>query len=110
MPQENEPLFVYTTFASVADAREMGKALVGARLAACVNIFEKMTSIYEWDGKLEEASEIAMLIKSRRGLEDKLLGEARKRHPYETPSLVVLNVTGGDQDFIDWIVGQTSRG
>ena len=107
MSSDDAPILVYTTFATPEDAARVGRALVEARLAACVNVFPGMTAIYEWQGGLEEAGECAMLIKSRRGLQANLLEEARRLHPYDTPALLVIGVDGGAADFLAWIVAQT---
>ena len=64
-----------------------GTALVAARLAACVNIFPGMISIYEWKGARETADEVAMIIKTRRSLADAVLAETKRLHPYELPAL-----------------------
>ena len=107
---EEGAILIYTTFADEADAKRVGQALVGAGLAACVNIFPKMTAIFEWEGKLDEAEEVAMLIKTRVGLQDKVLAEAQSLHPYETPALLVIDVGGGSEAFLAWISAQTRGG
>ena len=107
MAHENDPILIYTTFETPDHAREVGRALVSARLAACVNIIPGMTSIYEWEGTLQEAAETVMLIKSRAGLRERLLEETKRLHPYDTPALLVLALAGGDAAFIDWICAQT---
>lgn len=105
----NAPILLYTTLENEQDARRLGRALVTARLAACANILAPMTSIYEWKGTLEETQETAMLIKSRRGLQDKLLAEAKRLHPYDTPALLLIEPATGDPDFIRWIADQTGE-
>lgn len=107
MPDGNAPILVYTTLETPADAQKLGRALVEAGLAACVNIFPAMTAIYEWEGALSEAQESAMLIKSRKGMQERLLAEAKRLHPYEKPALIVLQVAGGDNEFFSWIAEQT---
>lgn len=107
MPDQNAPILVYTTLETPADARTLGRALVEARLAACVNILAPMIAICEWKGSLDENEETPMLIKSRKGLQEKLLAEARRLHPYEVPALLVIEPGGGDADFCRWIVEQT---
>ena len=84
-----------------------GDALVAARLAACVNIFPGMISIYEWKGAREMADEVAMIIKTRRSLADAVLAETKRLHPYELPALLVLPTEGGSDEYCGWIVGQT---
>jgi periplasmic divalent cation tolerance protein len=101
------PVLVYTTFARLEDAKRVGEALVAARLAACVNIFPGMISIFEWKGAREEANEIAMLIKTRRLLVEAVLKETKRLHPYELPALLVLPTEGGSAEYCAWISGQT---
>lgn len=103
-------MLIYTTFGEEEDAKRVGRALVEQRLAACVNIFPGMTSIFEWEGNLDEASEIAVLIKSRAGLKDRVLEAAARLHPYDTPALLVIETGGGSEAFADWIREQTAPG
>lgn len=105
---DDTPILIYTTFGSEADAKRVGRALVEARLAACVNIFPGMISIFEWEGALDEAGEVAMLIKTRSGLKQKTLDAAGQLHPYETPALLVIETSGGSDAFANWIAEQTA--
>lgn len=107
MRDDNAPILVYTTLETGDDARKLGRALVEARLAACVNIFPPMTAVFEWEGTLDEAQETAMIIKSRAGLRETLLAEARRLHPYDTPALLVIEPSDGDPEFCRWIAEQT---
>lgn len=107
MQNDDLPVLIYTTFAKIEDAKRVGDALVAARLAACVNIFPGMISIYEWQGAREEASEVAMIIKTRRSLAGAALAEAKRLHPYEVPALLVLPTEGGSEAYCAWIAAQT---
>jgi len=107
MGQENDPLLIYTTFEDIDDARQVGRDLVQVRLAACVNIIPSMTSIYEWQGDLNEASEVVMLIKTRKACLEKALARAKELHPYDTPALLVIEPSAFDGAFADWVVEQT---
>jgi periplasmic divalent cation tolerance protein len=104
---DSEFVLVYSTFPDEAMARRIGEMLVTARLAACVNIQPPMLSIYEWQGRLDTASETAVFIKTRRVLADAAIAAARKLHPYSVPCFVVLPVTGGDADYLAWVRAQT---
>jgi periplasmic divalent cation tolerance protein len=108
MKTEDRPVLIYTTFATVEDAKALGNALVERRLAACVNIFPGMVSIFEWKGAREEASEVAMIIKTRAGLTDAVLAEAKVLHPYEVPALLVIPTGGGSAEYCAWIRAQTA--
>ena len=109
LDQNNKPVLIYSTFPSAAEAERIGGALVDRGLAACVNIFPGMTSIYVWEGKRQREAEAAMIIKTRAELADTAVAEARKLHPYTNPALVVLPVTGGSDDFLRWIAEQTAH-
>ena len=78
-----------------------------ARLAACVNMFPGMISIFEWKGAREEANEVAMIIKTRGSLTEAVLKETKRLHPYELPALLVLPTQGGSAEYCGWIASQT---
>ena len=107
MGNAERPVLIYTTFASLEHAKEVGAALIAARLAACVNMFPGMISLYEWEGAREEANEVAMIIKTRSGLADQVLAETKRLHPYEVPALLVLPTEGGSAEYCAWIVSET---
>lgn len=107
MANDDRPVLIYTTFPSVEDAKRVGDALVAARLAACVNMFPGMVSIFEWKGAREEANEVAMIVKTRAELTEAVLHETKRLHPYELPALLVLPTEGGSDEYCGWIASQT---
>ena len=109
MANEDRPVLIYTTFPALADAKRVGEALVAARLAACVNMFPGMISIFEWEGAREEANEVAMIIKTRAALTNAVLSETKRLHPYKLPALLVLAAEGGSAEYCGWIVDQTQN-
>jgi periplasmic divalent cation tolerance protein len=109
MASGEDPVLIYTTFPEIEDAKRVGAVLVEARLAACVNIFPGMVSIFEWKGKREEANETAMIIKTRAALVDRVMAEVRRLHPYEVPALLVLPTQGGSAEYCSWILEQTQN-
>jgi periplasmic divalent cation tolerance protein len=104
---DSEFVFVYSTFPDQAAARRVGEMLVTSRLAACVNIYPPMHSLYEWQGKLESGPEVAAFIKTRRANVEDVIATARPLHPYTTPCFLVLPIEGGNADYLDWVQGQT---
>lgn len=104
---EIKPLLVYTTFGNAADAERVGRELVTARLAACVNIGAPMRSIYEWQGELEENPEIPVLIKSTMPRREALIARLVDLHPYDTPAVLVLSVDSPAAEFTAWLGTQT---
>lgn len=105
---KDEPVLLYTTFPSVVEAERTGRKLVEAGLAACVNIIPGMRSIYRWEGKLEEAEEAVMVVKSRASHAEKITGAIKAAHAYDNPAVLVLPILGGSQPFIDWMMKETS--
>ncbi|WP_374343081.1 divalent-cation tolerance protein CutA [Azonexus sp.] len=82
-------------------------AVVEARLAACVNILPRVQSIYRWQGAVESASEIPLLIKSTAANYAALEAKIRELHPYELPEIVALDVARGLPDYLNWVAGET---
>ena len=103
----SEFVFVYSTFPDEVAARRTAEVLVNAKLAACVNIYQSVTSVYEWQGKLEAGPEVAAFIKTRRELVADVIAAARPLHPYTVPCFLVLPIEGGNSDYLDWARGQT---
>jgi periplasmic divalent cation tolerance protein len=104
----SEFVFVYSTFPDEAAAKRVAEALVTAKLAACVNISAPMTSIYEWQDKLETASEVAAFIKTRRMLIEQAIAAARPLHPYSVPCFLVLPIESGNREYLAWARAQTA--
>lgn len=105
----SEFVIVYSTFPDATSATAVAEALVRAKLAACVNLSAPITSVYEWQGKLETAPEIAVLIKTRRALADEVIAAARPLHPYSVPCFVILPIEGGSEDYLGWVRAQTHQ-
>jgi periplasmic divalent cation tolerance protein len=102
-----EPIFVYMTASSAEEAKKLGRALVEARLAACVNILDRMTSFYWWQGKIEEGSEAVLIAKTTRKHLKALTAKVKSLHSYTVPCVVGLPIQGGNKDFLDWIGVET---
>ena len=100
-------VFLYTTLPHDTAARAIAAELVQTKLAACVNIHAPMTSIYEWEGKLESGPEVACFIKTREELVAKVMAAVRKRHPYDVPAMLVLPIIAGNEDYLSWARRQT---
>lgn len=84
-------------------AENIAAELVRLRLAACVNLVPGITSIYEWEGKLEHGSECLMIIKTRVEAFDALRQVIQALHPYQVPEIISVPVEMGLQKYLDWI-------
>lgn len=104
---DSEFVFLYSTLPDRSAAEKVGRTLVESKLAACVNVMAPMTSIYEWEGKLDTTEETAVLIKTRRTLVDAAIAAARLLHPYAVPCFLVLPIAGGNEDYLAWARAQT---
>ena len=102
-------VLVYTTWPSIVEAEQAGRTIVERRLAACVNILPGMISHYWWEGKIERAAEVVMIIKTRASMTEPVRGAVKELHTYTTPSFVVLPAETVDRDYHAWIVQETSR-
>ena len=103
---DSEFVFLYSTFPDEASAKRVAEALVTARLAACANLWP-MTSVYEWQGKLETSPEVAAFIKTRRALVDEAIAAVRPLPPYTLPCFLILPIEGGNEDYLAWARAQT---
>jgi periplasmic divalent cation tolerance protein len=94
---------ILTTAGSKEEASKIAHALVERRLAACVNIVPQIKSVYRWQGKVETAHEWLLLIKTQAELFERIRDAVKELHSYELPECVMLEVTAGSQEYLDWI-------
>jgi periplasmic divalent cation tolerance protein len=102
-------VLVYTTYPSVVEAEQAGRAIVERRLAACVNILPGMVSHYWWQGAVERGEEAVMMIKTRASLAEAVRAAVKADHSYSTPAILVLPIEDGDPDYLGWIMAETKR-
>jgi periplasmic divalent cation tolerance protein len=101
--------FVYMTAGSLEEARRIGRELVSARLAACVNILPQMNSIYVWEGKLNEDAEVVLIAKTTVGRIPELVSKVKSLHSYSVPCIVSLAVEDGHPPFLEWIAASVEQ-
>lgn len=94
---------VLTTASSRDEAKRIAKALVEGRLAACVNLVGGVESIYRWQGKVEEAAEVLLLIKTNVEKLEALETEVRRLHSYDVPEFLIFEVNGGSAAYLKWL-------
>lgn len=101
-------LLVLTNLPDQSTARSLAQRLVEARLAACVNILAPCRSVYRWQGKVETADEVPLLIKTSAARLAELTAAIRASHPYELPEVVALDIAAGLPEYLAWVVGETA--
>lgn len=100
-------VLIFTTLGADADPIALGRTLVDERLAACVNVLPVMESIYRWKGSVAQDREQQLVIKTSPDRLEALKARLLALHPYETPELLVLSVTGSEA-YLKW-VGESTR-
>ena len=91
------------TAANGEEAARLAELLIGAHLAACVQIFPEMESVYRWEGKIERQAEILLLAKTTRSKFEELEREVRALHSYETPEIIALPIVAGSTPYLEWL-------
>jgi periplasmic divalent cation tolerance protein len=102
-------VFVYTTYPSVVEAEEAGRALLERALAACVNILPGMVSLYRWQGAIERGEEAVMIIKTRASLAEAACAAVKEMHSYETPAILVIPLESVDAGYLSWLMAETGE-
>jgi len=102
-----EPLLVITNCPDEETANAIALALIEAKLAACVNILPRVQSIYRWQGVVESATEVPLLIKATADNYPALEAAIRQRHPYELPEIIALPITQGLPAYLNWLAAET---
>ncbi|MGH2348032.1 MAG: divalent-cation tolerance protein CutA [bacterium] len=94
---------VFVTTSSAEEAQRIARAVVDERLAACANVLGAVASRYWWQGQVEEASEVLLILKTRQDLLDALTARVRSMHSYTVPEVIGLPIVGGNPDYLAWI-------
>ena len=103
-----EPVMLaYITAPTRDEALKIARTLVQERLAACANVLDGMTSIYWWQGQVQQEGEVSLIVKTRADLLEALTARVREIHSDTIPCVVAWTVAGGNQPFLDWIREET---
>ena len=100
---------VLTTLPSPEKAAEIAKILVEERLAACVNILPAVRSIYRWQDGIQDESETLAIAKTTADRAEALHGRLLKLHPYKTPEIIALPVSGGHAPYLAWVAASVAE-
>ena len=107
-PMSTETLILLCTCPDEAVAADLSRHIVEQGLAACVNRFSGVTSVYKWDGEMQEGTEVQLVIKTSESAAGRLIEELNKLHPYELPEIIAVPITAGHGPYLEWIREQTS--
>jgi periplasmic divalent cation tolerance protein len=100
---------VYCVFADETEARRIGRLVIEERLAACVNILGACRSIYRWEGRVEEASEVPALFKTTAEGAEKLVQRLTLLHGYDVPAITVWPVERAPESYAEWVANNVAE-
>ena len=98
---------VVTTLNDINLAKQLAIRLVELRLAACVNLVERVHSIYRWQGEVESSDEVLLIIKTAAERVSALKDTIAQLHPYQVPELLVLEVADGSDKYLEWLLAES---
>jgi periplasmic divalent cation tolerance protein len=101
---------VLTTASSEEEARRIARALVERNIAACVNVVPHITSIYRWQGKVEETREWLLIVKTTAGAFEEVRSAITELHSYKVPECICVAIEDGASDYLQWIGDSVAGG
>ena len=107
MTQTAEHCVALVTVPDRETGDRIAQALVTESLAACVNVIPGVVSTYRWQGEIQRDDELLLVIKTRREKMEALQARAIELHPYDTPEVIALDITGGSPAYLNWITDNT---
>lgn len=96
-------IVIFVTASNNKEARKIAKALIGNKLAACVNILDKIKSFFWWQGKINKADEALLIIKSRKEKLPKIIKTVKSIHSYDVPEIIALPIIDGERNYLRWL-------
>jgi len=104
--KQSQPIVVLLTAPNGEEAARIAEQLVGAHLAACVQILPEIRSVYRWKGEIARENEVLLLAKTTRARFSELEQAVRSIHSYETPEIIALAVTAASDPYLTWLISE----
>jgi periplasmic divalent cation tolerance protein len=101
-----DKIVVLSTCSSREEADRIAYQLVDQHLAACVSVIPGLGSIYRWQGAVERAEEVLLIVKSSRALFDSLRARIEQLNSYSTPEIIALPIVDGAEGYLDWMTAE----
>ena len=105
----DEALIVLTNVPDAPTAHDLARRLLEQKLAACVNIQPGVESLYRWQGAIEQATEVSLVIKTTQGRYTELQAAIKAAHPYQVPEIIALPIVAGWPPYLEWIAAETKK-
>lgn len=100
---------ILSSIGSVEEANALSRQLIDEKLAACVVSLPETTATYFWEGAVEQAREVALIIKTPTELVQKAVARLKELHPYKTPEIITLDATSVSDTYLAWALSSTKR-
>ena len=100
---KKEYIVILITAGSEKEARKIAKGLLKERSAACINIVPRVDSHFLWKGKMEQAAEALLMVKTKKTSLKKVIKLVKELHSYEVPEIIALSIIGGNKNYLNWI-------
>ena len=101
---------VLITIKDVQEAKRIANRLLEEKLIACANIIKDVQSFFWWEGKIDQAQEVMLVLKTKRSLFGKLVKSVKKMHSYNVPEIIALPIVTGYNPYLKWISSSTIKG
>ena len=102
------PIIIFVTTKNVREANRIATKLMEGKLIACANVIKGVRSIFRWQGKVDKANEILLILKSKKSCLPKIIKMVKKYHSYDVPEIIALPIIGGSKDYLNWIKSNCS--
>ncbi|MBL8012447.1 MAG: divalent-cation tolerance protein CutA [Candidatus Omnitrophica bacterium] len=103
MSLQSEYVVVFVTAKDSQEAEKIAQGLLEKKLAACANILDSLRSVFWWEGRVDRANEVLLVIKTRIDVMEQLITIVKSLHSYDTPEIIALPIIGGSRDYLAWI-------
>ena len=100
---KNEFILVLVTVKDKAQAKKIANALLKDKLIACANIIGNIESMFIWQGKIDKAREVLLVLKTEKNLFERITIKVKAMHSYQTPEIIALPIIMGDATYLTWI-------
>ena len=101
-------IVVLVTTKNGREANKIATKLVEGKLIACANVIKGVRSIFRWQGKIDRANEVLLILKSKKSCLPKIVKMVKKYHSYDVPEIIALPITDGSRDYLNWIKSNSS--
>ena len=100
---KNQFIVVFITARDAEEAKKISTALVDQRLIACANVVSGVQSIFSWQGKIDQADEVLMILKTKKSVFSKLVKTVKSLHSYDVSEIIALPILAGSRDYLEWV-------